>query len=456
MFVPTRRDFLKAGTITTMGGLLFISPTKIFASVGNAQTPLPGANIPQFVEPLPTFTKSRVEAGVLTIRMQEFQQFVLPESLYAKLPAPFQQGTYAWGYKVGDRQPRYPGYTVEAQQGTAAMITYVNNLPSPQQSKLAQYLTIDQTIHWADPFHKMHMSTAMDMRGPTDPYHGPIPAVAHLHGAEVHSASDGGPEQWFTPDGRHGNSYHTMLPTIPNAAVYHYPNAQPATMLWFHDHALGVTRINIFSGLAACYLLRDEYDTGKVDNALGLPAGEQEIELLLQDRQFDTNGQWFFPSDTNPANLNGPPPNPAVHPFWIPEFFGDAIVVNGKTWPYLEVEPRRYRFRLVNGSNARFYRMNLTNLSDASPGPVLWQIGTDGGLLDTPVMLNNPQTADPFKLFLAPAERADLIIDFAGSEGQTFRLINDAPAPYPTGSLPNPATTGQVMEFRVKQHVSKS
>jgi spore coat protein A len=132
-----------------------------------------------------------------------------------------------------------------------------------------------------------------------------------------------------------------------------------ATTLWFHDHTLGMTRISVLSGLAGMYFVRDQYDTGLAGNPLGLPAGDQEVELVLQDRQFDTNGQWYFPDSTsNGQGLNGDPTNPLIHPNWIPEYFGDTIVVNGRTWPYLDVEPRRYRFRVVNGANARFFRMN--------------------------------------------------------------------------------------------------
>jgi FtsP/CotA-like multicopper oxidase with cupredoxin domain len=382
--------------------------------------------------------------------MQEFQQKVLPASLYSGLQFPFNTGTYLWGYKVDSQPVSYPGYSVEAQRGTPTSITYINNLPLPSRSSLEKLLTVDQTIHWADPLNQMQTM-------PTTPYNGPIPTVVHLHGAEVPSAFDGAPEAWFTPDGRHGKGYSTLTPTSPNAAVYRYPNTQQATTLWFHDHALGMTRINIFSGLAAMYLLRDQYDTGRSDNPLRLPAGPQEIELIIQDRQFDVNGQLLFPDGTptdNPTGLNGPPPNPGVHPFWIPEFFGDVVLVNGKTWPYLAVEPRRYRFRILNASNARFYQMRLVDSSRGAPGPAFWQIGTDGGLLDRPVELNNPTNSSPFQLFLAPSERADVIIDFSQYAGGTFTLVNSAVAPFPSGSPPDPATNGRIMQFRVGQSVS--
>ena len=125
-----------------------------------------------------------------------------------------------------------------------------------------------------------------------------------------------------------------------------------------------------------------------------LPAFPQhDIPLIIQDRSFDTTGQIFYNLASNPQ------PNPTVHPFWIPEFIGDAIVVNGKTWPYLNVEPRQYRFRLVNGSNARFYDLTLSN---AAPFLV---IATDDGYLDTAVSTPN--------VIIAPGERYEVIVDFS-------------------------------------------
>lgn len=446
--MTTRRQFIKigaavgAGTLTLGGETLFIA-SRASASSQVSQTPLPGQNIPQFVDPLPTFAGNRVSSTSTTVCMQEFQQKILPKSVYASLSSSFSPGTWVWGYKVGSHPPSFPGVSIEARQGTPTTITYVNNLPSPANSQVEKYLTIDQTIHWADPFNQM---------GAMTPYAGPIPTVVHLHGAEVPSAFDGGPSQWFTATGLHGKAYATYAATSANAAVYRYPNTQPGTTLWFHDHALGMTRINVFSGMAAFYLLRDQFDTGLPNNPLKLPAGAQEIELMIQDRQFDTNGQLLFPDGTpasNPTGINGPPPNPGVHPFWIPEFFGDVIAVNGKSWPFLNVEPRRYRFRVLNASNARFYQMSLQDASGNPAGPPFWQIGTDGGLLDHPVKVSDPSNTSGLQLFLAPSERGDIIIDFSGFAGKTFTLINTALAPYPSGSAPDPTTNGRIMQFRV-------
>jgi FtsP/CotA-like multicopper oxidase with cupredoxin domain len=231
--------------------------------------------------------------------------------------------------------------------------------------------------------------------------------------------------------------------------MYQYPNQQEATTLWFHDHVLGMTRLNVYAGLAAFYLLRDDRDTGLPANPIGLPAGPYEHEIAIQDRQFDTNGQLYFPDGSGPG-LNGPPPNPDLHPFWIPEFFGDVIVVNGKSWPFFNVEPRRYRFRLLNGSNSRFYELRLQNRDTRNPGPAFFVIGTDGGLLDVPVKLNDPNLTDRSRrLLMGPGERCDIIIDFAGFAGQTLTLLNSAKAPFPNGTAPDPNTFGQVMQFRV-------
>jgi FtsP/CotA-like multicopper oxidase with cupredoxin domain len=407
-------------------GTLCRSPLVRTASAGASvtQTALPGAQIPKYADPVPTFFGARSTATAIDVSMQEVQQPVLPAAFYAALPAPYQKGTFVWAYKVGDNPPHYPGFTIEARRGTPTTVTYDNALPA--MPRLQDYLTVDQMVHWADPLEQM---------GSFSPFRGPPPVVPHLHGAAVPSAFDGNPDAWFTPG-------QAVTGPAFSTNIYAYPNVQDATTLWFHDHALGLTRINVYAGLAAFYLIRDDYDTGVPGTGLGLPAGPYEIELAIQDRQFDTNGQWFFPVG-DPAGLNGTPPNPEVHPFWIPEFFGDAIVVNGKTWPFLNVEPRRYRFRLLNACNARFFELRLANASSDNPGPLVWQIGTDGGLLDRPVAMRERN------LLLAPAERADMIVDFADFKGQTLLLLNSAPAPYPSGDAPDPQTNGQIMQFRV-------
>ncbi len=280
----------------------------------------------------------------------------------------------------------------------------------------------------------------------------------HLHGGENSSSSDGVPEAWFTNNGLHGKGYSTVSSTSSNAAIYNYPNDQQATTLWFHDHALGITRINVFSGMAAFYFLRDQFDTGLANNPLGLPAGNQEIELMIQDRQFDTNGQLLFPdSNANPSLVDGPPSNPQIHPFWIPEFFGDTMWSTGPPGRSSRSSPAG----TASGSSTPPTRgSSAWAWSDASSGalgPAMYQIGTDGGLLDTPVKLlgktepvsDGTPTAST-RLFLAPSERADIIIDFSNCKGHSFTLTNDGQVPFPSGSALDPSDpTRQVMQFQV-------
>jgi len=424
----TRRQFLKAGALAG-AGLLVPWQRKVggaLASVQVPQVPLPGGAIGKWVDPLPIpYRINATGGGPLAIAMSEFQQKVLPAAFYTALAPPCDAGTYVWGYEGA-----YPGPTIVAQRGVPLDVTWVNNLMNPV---LQQYLTVDQTLHWADPLGTSHINNCMmHMPGmppnpPCDqPYAGPVPTVVHVHGAEVQSFFDGHPDAWWTPSsGPTGPAY--------SGNTYTYVNTQEAATLWYHDHSLGVTRLNVYAGLAGFYLLRDP-----ANEPANLPGGPYEIEIVIQDRMFDTNGQWFFP--------DSPPLNPE-HPFWLPEFLGDAIVVNGKTWPYLSVEPRRYRFRFLNGSNARFYSMRLMDPVTMLPGPPIWQIGTDGGLLDTPVMINFPN-----ELLIAPGERADVIIDFAAimpGTGPEFILYNSARAPFPKGAPVNPNTTGQIMKFVV-------
>jgi spore coat protein A, manganese oxidase len=506
-----------------------------FDSVTTPQTQLSGVAIPQFTTPLTTLSATRVNGtATVTVNMQEFQQKVLPPQFYPA-SGQFAAGTFLWGYNVNGAGPSWPGQTIQAQQNVDTTVHYSNDLQQANGSPpvLQQFLSVDLTIHWADPLKisvnnhcivgdenggdfftdagDLAMNDAGVIGGTENavppacavPYVGAVPAVPHLHGAEVLSAFDGNPDSWFTPG---------AAITGPGfvSTTYNYPNQQEATTLWFHDHSLGTTRLNVYSGLAAFYFIRDSRDTGLASNPITLPAGAFEQELLIADRMFDTNGQLIFPDGSpaaQPIGLEGAPANTNLHPFAIPEFFGDVITVNGKSWPFFEVQPRRYRFRIVNGSNARFLQMQLfqeaTTASGAFtgisslltdthnppvgvPGPAIWQIGSDGGFLNAPVNVDLitpgvPASGDPNSphLFMAPAERSDIIVDFAGQAGKRFVLTNTAVTPYPGGGvitirpdgsmeqLPSPAQQGptesnpnlpgpyevtdQIMEFRVDQ-----
>jgi spore coat protein A len=211
--------------------------------------------------------------------------------------------------------------------------------------------------------------------------------------------------------------------------TFTYYNEQRASMVWYHDHALGNTRTNVYAGLAGLYFIRDDLDTGEDGNPLGLPAGPYEIPLVLQDKTFNADGSMFYPTQGVTA----------FHPEWVPEFFGDVAVVNAQIWPFVDVEPRRYRLRIVNGSQARFYNLQF---AEENSGRALsfTQIGGEGGLLRAPV----PMTA----LLIAPGERADVIIDFAGQRNRSFIVTNNARAPYPMGGR---ATLSQLLKIRVNR-----
>jgi spore coat protein A len=259
--------------------------------------------------------------------------------------------TRFWGY-----EGTLPGPTIEVQSGKPLLIEWANELPAKH------LLPIDHTLHGAEP--------ALP----------PVRTVVHVHGARVPSQSDGYPEHWYTSGG---------------AASFRYPNRQQATTLWYHDHTMGIERLNVYAGLFGAFLIRDETERG-----LGLPRDEYEIPLLISDRQFTADGQLYYPTSGN-----------AETP-WISEAYGDCILINGKLTPFLDVEPRPYRFRIINASNARFYYLAL---SDASPVQL---IGSDQGLLPKPVTVA--------QVTLAPAERADVIIDFSRLQGQELLLRSQA------------------------------
>ena len=267
--------------------------------------------------------------------------------------------TRQWGY-AGVA----PGPTFDTRAGEELLVEWVNRLPN------LHFLPIDHTLHGAEP------------RNPE------VRAVVHLHGGKAPPASDGYPEDWYPPG---------------HSATYFYPNNQEAAALWYHDHAMGINRLNIYAGLLGLFIVRDHFE-----DALNLPRGRYEIPLVIYDRLLDTQGQLFYPVSNNPQAP------------WVHDLFGDIMMVNGRVLPYLEVEPRKYRFRLLNGSNSRLYHLSL------SKGLKIAQIGSDQGLLPAPVEL--------WQLAIAPAERADIVIDLARHAGEEIILADD---------------NAQVMQFRV-------
>ena len=258
--------------------------------------------------------------------------------------------TRQWAYNAS-----VPGPTIHVRSGQALSIQWVNRLPT------THFLPVDTTLHGAQP---------------------PVPqvrTVAHVHGAKVPADSDGYPERWIVPG---------------QSVTHRYPNRQDAASLWYHDHAMGITRLNILAGLVGAYLIGDA-----VEDALGLPQDDCDWPLVLYDRTFTHDGQLHYPVSQDPRAP------------WLPEFFGNTILCNGKLYPYLEVQARPYRFRIINAANARFFGLSLSHRM------ALHQIGTDVGLLPAAVTLA--------RLELFPGERADVIIDFGAMGGEEIHLLHE-------------------------------
>jgi spore coat protein A, manganese oxidase len=344
-----------------------------------------------FVDPLPIPPTMPVARSIGGVDHYDVEMIPFRQKLHRDLDA-----TLLWGY-----HGVYPGATIEARRGNPIKVLWRNSLPAMHP------LPIDATIHGAE----------------TDKP--AVRTVVHLHGHKVLPDSDGYPEAWFTRD------FEQTGPYFSNR-LYEYPNDQRAATLWYHDHTLGITRLNVYMGLVGLYILRDD-----VEEALNLPSGDFEIPLVIQDRSVAPDGSLVYPAQT--------PGNASLPPVWIPEFFGENVLVNGKIWPFLTVEPRKYRFRILNASNSRFYRLTLAESDEAGrliggSAPIFVQIGSDGGLLSRPV----PRAS----ILAAPAERFDVIVDFTDHAGASFVLTNDAPAPFPDGDEVVP---DNVMLFRVSR-----
>ena len=416
--------------------------------------------IPQFVDPMPHFAAGlRVNAkagGDIMVKTKLVQQIALSTGTVTstgvigdpKTPNA-GKGNYA-GYGISTDNGNtfgpfmWPAQTIETKTGNELRVTYVNGLNGVRYSDFN--ILADQTL----------LLNGYTLNGDPlkDPYNGDIPMVTHLHGGEMPSGSDGGPTAWFMPT---GNPLTGPGFVASQSFISTYPNNQESGTLWYHPHDQGLTRINVYTGLAGYYFLRgDAEEKAKLPGWSGddkvqevTPAGKAptfngsasylpEIELAVQDRMFNVKGELYWPVS---------PTNPDIHPFWTPEFFGDVMTVNGKSWPYLSVAPRKYRFRVLDGCNARFLNMWLINLATNSNGPKISVVGADGNFLDSPADLD---PASGKTLFMAPGERYDVVIDFSGvPQGTVFTLMNDAPAPYPTGSPVSVGTTDRIMQFVV-------
>ena len=451
----------------TLVSLLFLPGFSLGEVSSALAAPVPGGTldpttIPKYVTPLvippemPKSTASPAPAADYDIAVRQFKQQILPGGIWGgSFPA-----TTVWSYgRAEDPLPdsstlggavgvapapnstfNYPAFTVENTSMSLTNVRWINDLvdKDPLSPNFGNYLphlfTVDQSLHWANP--PMANCNAMTMGGPnqtdchTDiptPYTGPVPLVTHVHGSHVQPESDGYPQSWWLPGApgtkgipasyaERGSDFTQAnnLNTIPGSAYYGYENTQPATTLWYHDHALGMTRLNVYAGPAGFWLIRggangdalvDDFSTGTAaDGTLPGPAPSttagdpnfdpavrstiREVPIAIQDRSFNTDGSLFYPTErsffdgfTGPY-IGGvdPPVGPSdIAGIWNPEAFFNTMVVNGTTWPRFEVAQARYRLRLLNGCNSRTLNLALFVVSSLGADGLA---GTNDDLLD--------------------------------------------------------------------------
>jgi FtsP/CotA-like multicopper oxidase with cupredoxin domain len=468
----SRRIFLKL-SVTSAGTFLIAR----FGGDRAFAIPLPGdsidpLDISKFVEPLvippamPRTSRLKAPGGknidYYEIGVRQFAQQILPTGMPATT-------VWSYGSTTSPGTFNYPAFTIEAKWNQPVRVKWINGLVDAQGGYLSHLLPVDQTLHWANPPGGPDGTDTHTMD--PSPYLGPVPIVTHVHGAHTSDESDGYAEAWYLPDASdipsgyatQGAWYETFkqeflaekgVAWTSGSATFQYPNDQAAATLWYHDHTLGMTRLNVYAGPAGFYVLRGGPSDAVIGTlpgpapAQGDPPGLRyyEIPIAIQDRSFDANGALFYPSSRECFDGFAGPyvPDSDIAPIWNPEFFGNTMVVNGRTWPFLEVERRRYRFRFLNGCNSRFLILQLSE-----PGLNFWQIGAEGGFLPAPVELP--------RLLMSPAERADVIVDFSdlpvGTEVLLRNLAPDEPfgggEPEEDFEPADPDTTGQVMLFRV-------
>jgi FtsP/CotA-like multicopper oxidase with cupredoxin domain len=499
-------------------------------AVSASAVPLPGGTldpltIPKYATPLviPPVMPTAGAADNYAIAVRQFRQQILP----AGLPS-----TTVWSYgNAADNVPavapsatssfNYPAFTVETIDNTPVKVRWINDLKDPVTGNfLPHLLPVDQTVHWANPPAVgcvMGMNpNSVDCR--TDnaaSYTGPVPLITHVHGAHVDPHSDGYPQAWFLPAANNIPAGYSMKgsffddstgsnPGNLGYADFRYRNDQPAATLWYHDHALGMTRNNVYAGPAGFWIVRGGLYDGAIDNvtagkpaavlpgpapvaadslaALNTPGDPvrnaiREIPIAIQDRSFNADGSLFYPDsraffDGYPGPYTGSTPvSTDIAPIANVEAFFNTMVVNGNTWPVMNVAPALYRFRLLNGCNSRMLNLTLRNPVDNSELP-FYQIGAEQGFLPAvveiktgfstplpgdgtiPAPVANPDPTHVERaLLMGNAERADVIVDFRNlPNGTVIRMLNygaDSPfGGFPIGAaIADDNTTGQVMQF---------
>lgn len=495
----SRRTFIAAAGAAGVGFVLYASGPggeRIALAEIPGGTLTPG-DVPKFQTPL-LIPPVMPRAGTLTARggrnvdyyeisMRQFAQQILP----AGLPA-----TTVWGYgavasasKRGLLLHNAPSLTIEARWNRPVRVKWINELVDANGNHLPHLLPVDPTLHWANPPGGLdHRDTRPHFDSTPDPYDGPVPIVTHVHGAVgVGDESDGYAEAWYLPvAGDIPGDYATVGTWYdffagkaaagfgaewgPGFATFQYPNDQRASTIWYHDHTLGMTRLNVYAGPAGFFLIRGgpHGDDAVTDDRSGTtavlpgPAPREndrfppnktyyEIPIAVQDRSFDDDGSLFYPDTREFFDEIVAPliPDGEFSPYWNPEFFGNMLIANGNTWPFQVVEQRRYRLRFLNGCQSRFLILDFSGI----PGVEVWQIGNEGGFLAAPVNLTANHGGH---VLLGLAERADLIVDFTNVPVGEHILGNLGPDdPFGGGTVgidfepADPDGTGQVLQFRV-------
>ena len=497
----SRRRLLKLGAATGAGLLVLWR-----FNVGRAYAQIPGGSldpvsVPKYVTPM-LIPPVMPRAGTILnpmgkpidyyeISMRQFAQQILP----AGLPQ-----TTVWGYGAVKSASRRglllhnaPSLTIEAMWKRPVRVKWINDLKDPVTGDfLPHLLPVDPTLHWANPpGGTAERDTRPTFASTPGRYEGPVPIVTHVHGAVgVGDESDGYAEAWYLPAANNipggyateGTWYNFFAGRAaakfgatwgPGFATFQYPNHNRASTIWYHDHALGMTRLNVYAGPAGFYLIRGgpAGDAAVIDSRFGTPAvlpgpapkandkfppnkTYYEIPIAVQDRSFNANGSLFYPDtreffDGATAEDPGFIPDTDLSPIWNPEFFGNMIMVNGNTWPFQVVEKRRYRFRFLNGCQSRFLILDFNNIT----GVEVWQIGNEGGFLNVPV---NITANHGNRLLMGLAERADVIVDFTNVPVGQHILTNVGPDEPFGGGTPgvdfdpaDPGSTGQIMAFNV-------
>ena len=425
-------------------------------------------------------------ADYYEISMKQISQQILPVGLPT---------TTVWGYgavssdsKRGLLLHNAPSLTIEAKWNTPVRVKWINELLDTNGNFLPHLLPVDPTLHWANPPGGTEgRDTRPTLTSTPGRYTGPVPIVTHVHGAVgVGDESDGYAEAWYLPDAGNipagyateGTWYNFFASKAATAhgvtwgsgfAIFQYPNANRASTVWYHDHVLGMTRLNVYAGPAGFYIIRGgpDGDDAVLDSRSGTPAvlpgpapkeNDQfpsnktyyEIPMAIQDRSFNIDGSLFYPTTRKFFDeiVRDYIPVGDFSPIWNPEFFGNTMMVNGNTWPFQTVEQVRYRFRFLNGCQSRFLILNFSSI----PGVEVWQIGNEGGFLSAPVNL----TALGNQLLMGLAERADVIVDFTNVPVGNYVLTNVGPDEPFGGGVPevdfdpsDAGSTGQVMQLRI-------